>query len=219
MGPLSPTLPTSPLIREDRNCCICKHIRASWLILILPQNLCISTVTELAEGDSSRKIVEIICKTSWVKSEKHNHLGRIEKVLKVHNTQRTLSRFEEYRESVKKRASKLPKKHLRCLADGNELLRFYGTTLSCSLVSFLCFSPDCCVCRIIRNGCTAREEAEAGKGVGIFTVSTSGRAFESVEIEGKEEGMVRKVLMVCRLIAGRVHRPLENVRDGGAGWV
>ena len=88
-------------------------------------------MTELVEGDSSRKIVEIICRTSWLKSE--NQSGRIERVLKVHNMQRTLARFEEYRETVKIKASKLPKKHPRCLADGNELLRFYGTTVACSL--------------------------------------------------------------------------------------
>ncbi|RVW94775.1 hypothetical protein CK203_029853 [Vitis vinifera] len=64
-------------------------------------------VTELVEGDSSRKIVEIICRTSWLKSE--NHCGRIERVLKVHNMQKTLGRFEEYREMVKTKASKLPR--------------------------------------------------------------------------------------------------------------
>ena len=62
-------------------------------------------VTELVEGDSSRKIVEIICRTSWLKSE--NQCGRIERVLKVHNMQKTLARFEEYRETVKIKASKL----------------------------------------------------------------------------------------------------------------
>ena len=85
-------------------------------------------VTELVEGDSSRKIVEIICRTSLLKSE--SSCVRIDRVFKVHNTQRTLSRFEEYREAVKLKASKLPKKHPRCLADGNELLRFHGATLS-----------------------------------------------------------------------------------------
>ncbi|KAF0927790.1 hypothetical protein E2562_036210 [Oryza meyeriana var. granulata] len=66
--------------------------------------------------------------------------------------------FEEYREAVKLKASKLPKKHPRCLADGNELLRFHGTTLSCTLgdtagSSSLCVSDKCAVCRrIIRHG-------------------------------------------------------------------
>ncbi|KAA8519946.1 hypothetical protein F0562_014144 [Nyssa sinensis] len=88
-------------------------------------------VTELVEGDSSRKIVEIICRTSWSKSD--NDCGTGERILKVHNMQKTLAQFEDYREMVKIKASKLPKKHPRCLADGNELLRFYGTTLECSL--------------------------------------------------------------------------------------
>ncbi|KAL2327958.1 hypothetical protein Fmac_021385 [Flemingia macrophylla] len=169
-------------------------------------------VTELVEGDSSRKIVEIICRTSWLKSE--NQCGRIERVLKVHNMQKTLARFEEYREMVKIKASKLQKKHPRCLADGNELLRFYGTTLACSLglngSSSLCLSEKCCVCRIIRNGFSAKKELKDG--IGVFTTSTSGRAFESIEIIGDEPSL-RKALIVCRVIAGRVHRPLENIQE------
>ncbi|PON55945.1 Zinc finger, C2H2 domain containing protein [Trema orientale] len=169
-------------------------------------------VTELVEGDSSRKIVEIICRTSWLKSE--NHCGRIERVLKVHNMQRTLARFEEYREMVKIKASKLPKKHPRCIADGNELLRFYGTTLACCLglsgSSSLCVSEKCSVCRIIRNGFSAKKELK--EGVGVFTTSTSGRAFESIEII-EEDPSLRKALIVCRVIAGRVHRPLENIQE------
>nr|CAD1829311.1 unnamed protein product [Ananas comosus var. bracteatus] len=140
-------------------------------------------VTELVEGDSSRKIVEIICKTSWLKSE--SNCGRIERVLKVHNTQKTLGRFEEYREMVKIKASKLPKKHPRCLADGNELLRFYGTTISCSLgsngSSSLCSSEKCSICRIIQYGFSIKKETKGDIGV----------------------------------IAGRVHKPLENLQEFG----
>ncbi|CAH1429778.1 unnamed protein product [Lactuca virosa] len=169
-------------------------------------------VTELMEGDSSRKIVEIICRSSWLKSE--NTSGRIEKVLKVHNMQKTLSRFEDYRELVKTKASKLPKKHPRCLADGNELLRFYGTTISCSLGinghSSLCISDKCCVCRIIRNGFSTPKELKGG--IGVFTTSTSVRAFESIEV-CDDSLDTRKALMVCRVIAGRVHRPLENIQE------
>ncbi|XP_044473606.1 uncharacterized protein LOC123201983 [Mangifera indica] len=169
-------------------------------------------VTELVEGDSSRKIVEIICRTSWLKSE--NHCGRIERVLKVHNMQKTLARFEEYREMVKIKASKLPKKHARCIADGNELLRFYGTTVACSLglngCSSLCMSEKCCVCRIIRHGFSVKKELKGG--IGVFTTSTSGRAYESIEIIDRDPS-IRKALMVCRVIAGRVHRPLENIQE------
>ncbi|KAG6577403.1 hypothetical protein SDJN03_24977, partial [Cucurbita argyrosperma subsp. sororia] len=170
-------------------------------------------VTELVEGDSSRKIVEIICRTSWLKSE--NQSGRIERVVKVHNMQRTLARFEEYRETVKMKASKLPKKHPRCIADGNELLRFYGTTVACSLglngSSSLCISEKCCVCRIIRNGFSAKTEMK--EGIGVFTTSTSARAFSSIEMSGQDEAITRKAMIVCRVIAGRVHRPLENIQE------
>ncbi|KAJ0801755.1 putative transcription factor C2H2 family [Helianthus annuus] len=169
-------------------------------------------VTELMEGDSSRKIVEIICRSGWLKPD--NNSGRIEKVLKVHNMQKTLARFEEYRDLVKTKASKLPKKHPRCLADGNELLRFYGTTIACSLgingESSLCISDKCSVCRIIRHGFSTNRELKDG--VGVFTTSTSARAFESIEVS--EDGPdARKALMVCRVIAGRVHRPLENIQE------
>ncbi|KAK9080645.1 hypothetical protein SSX86_000403 [Deinandra increscens subsp. villosa] len=172
-------------------------------------------VSELPEGDSSRKIVEIICRSSWLKPE--NTSSRIEKILKVHNMQKTLARFEEYRELVKAKASKLPKKHARCLADGNELLRFYGATIACSLGinggSSLCVSDKCCVCRIIRNGFSTETELEDGiKGIGVFTSATSVKAFESIQVS-EEDPDTRKSLIVCRVIAGRVHRPLENIQE------
>ncbi|KAJ0983452.1 hypothetical protein J5N97_011707 [Dioscorea zingiberensis] len=170
-------------------------------------------VTELLESDSSRKIVEIICRTSWLKNE--SSCGRIERVLKVHNMQRTLARFEDYREMVKNRASKLPKKHPRCLADGNELLRFYGTTIVCSLgmngSSSLCVSDKCNVCRIIRHGFSTKKEVMKG-GIGVFTTATSGRAFESIDVH-EDHPSVRKALLVCRVIAGRVHKPLDNYQE------
>lgn len=128
--------------------------------------------------------------------------------------QKTLARFEDYRETVKTKASKLPKKHPRCLADGNELLRFYGTTLACSLglngCSSLCVSDKCCVCRIIREGFSTKRELKGG--VGVFTTSTSGRAFECIEMQ-QDDPCIRKALIVCRVIAGRVHRPLDNIQD------
>ncbi|XP_022976500.1 uncharacterized protein LOC111476881 [Cucurbita maxima] len=175
-------------------------------------------VTELEEGDSSRKIVEIICRTNLSKSE--NNSNRIERVFKVHNMQKALAGFEEHREMVKIKASKLSKKHPRCLADGNELLRFYGTTLACTLglngSSTLCISQKCSVCRIIRNGFSAEKDMK--EGVGVFTTSTSGKAFKTIETT--EETSVKKALIICRVIAGRVHRPLENIKDmvGQAGF-
>ncbi|KAG6392292.1 hypothetical protein SASPL_146506 [Salvia splendens] len=154
-------------------------------------------VSELGEGDSSRRIVEIICRA---------RLDKIERILKVHNMQRTLAQFEEYREVVKIRANKLAKKHPRCLADGNELLRFHGATVECSLglkgSSGLCTSEKCRVCQILRDGFVAKKE-------GVFTASTSGRAIEMVE----GDSSLRKALVVCRVVAGRVHRPVESMDE------
>ena len=50
------------------------------------------------------------------------------------------------------------------------------------------------------------------EGVGIFTTSTSGRALDSIETTG-DNPSIRKVLLVCRVIAGRVHKPMENLQD------
>ncbi|KAL2467205.1 zinc finger protein-related [Abeliophyllum distichum] len=170
-------------------------------------------VTELVEGESSRKIVEIICRTSCTKPD--SNCGGIERILKVHNMQKTLAQFEEYRELVKIKASKLPKKHPRCLADGNELLRFYGATVECNLgingSSSLCTLDKCRVCRILRHGFSSKKGLNGGS-VGVFTASTSGRAFESLQVYD-DNPRIRKALVVCRVIAGRVHRPLENVQE------
>lgn len=155
--------------------------------------------------------MEIICRTSITKSDNG---GGIERILKVHNMQKTLAQFEEYRELVKIKASKLSKKHPRCLADGNELLRFHGATVDCSLgmkgSSSLCTSERCRVCRILRYGFSTKKELS--EGIGVFTSSTSGRACEQIK-SSEDDRFSRKALIVCRVIAGRVHRPLENVQE------
>ncbi|CAN8326088.1 unnamed protein product [Cochlearia groenlandica] len=170
-------------------------------------------VSELMEGDSSRKIVEIICRTSSLLKTENQ---RIERILKVHNLQKTLARFEGYRDNVKTRASKLQKKHPRCIADGNELLRFHGTTVACRLglngTTSVCSTEKCAVCRILRNGFSAKREIK--NGIGVFTAATSGKAFDSIVMEGGDVTRTeRKALIVCRVVAGRVHRPVEDVEE------
>ncbi|XP_022720548.1 uncharacterized protein LOC111278231 isoform X2 [Durio zibethinus] len=173
------------------------------------------TVTALSEGDSSKKIVELICQTGF--SESENKFGHIERILKVHNMQRTLAQFEDYREMVKIKANKLSKKHPRCLADGNELLRFYGTTVACSLgtknTSSLCTLEKCGVCQTLRHGFFTKKESNIFRGV--FTSSKSRRAFECIELDegNRINRYLRKALVVCRVIAGRIHKPLENLQE------
>ncbi|KAK4434614.1 hypothetical protein Salat_0624200 [Sesamum alatum] len=155
-------------------------------------------VSELGPEDSSRNIVEIIFKSSWLK--KDNPICKIERILKVHNTRRTIQRFEDYRDAVKIRANTSAKRNARCAADGNELLRFHAATLTCSLgargSSSLCGSvPACGVCTIIRHG------FQGSKISGVRTTASSGRAHDCLGGSG-----TRRAMLVCRVIAGRVKR-------------
>ncbi|KAF9620814.1 hypothetical protein IFM89_014751 [Coptis chinensis] len=157
-------------------------------------------VKELGPEDSGRNIVEIIFKSSWLK--KDNPICKIERILKVHNTQRTIQRFEDCRDAVKARANMNTKKNPRCAADGNELLRFYCTTLTCALgargSSNLCGSiPGCGVCTIIRHGFSSK----AHDCKGVRTTASSGRAHDGLNCT---DG--RRAMLVCRVIAGRVRR-------------
>ncbi|KAI3924632.1 hypothetical protein MKX01_009502 [Papaver californicum] len=159
-------------------------------------------VSELGPEDSSRNIVEIIFQSSWLK--KQAPVCKIERILKVNNTQKTITRFEDYRESIKTKANKLMKKHPRCVADGNELLRFHCTTFVCSIgvngSSNLCNSiPQCNVCSIIKNGFKIEEMT----GGGICTTATSGKAHDNAKITSQKE---KRAMLVCRVIAGRVKR-------------
>ena len=170
-------------------------------------------VTELVDGDTASKVVELIYKVGWPNPEVA--MDRVERVVK------------EYVEEVKARAATLPNKHPRCIADGNELLQFHGTTVSCSLGAggshSVCESGACNVCRIIRHGFSAMRKNNLnradGGGIGVFTTSTSKRALECLQetnaAAGGEAGAggVKHALIVCRAVAGRIRRPLENPQD------
>lgn len=154
----------------------------------------------------------MICQKSWLKSE--NSCRGIERVLEVHNTKKTIALFEEYREKVKSEASKQIKTHPRCLVDGNELLRFYGTTIVCSLgmngSSSLCTLDNCGVCQVLRLGYFTKKEFNGG--LGVFTTSTSKRAFQSIELY-EEDQSLRKALILCRVVAGSVQRLLKGTQE------
>ncbi|PIN12992.1 hypothetical protein CDL12_14393 [Handroanthus impetiginosus] len=169
-------------------------------------------VSELGPDDTSKNIVEIIFQSSWLKKEVP--VCKIDRILKVQNTPKTISKFEEYRETIKAKATKLPKKHPRCLADGNELLRFHCTTLMCSLglngSSNLCNSiPTCSVCSIIKHGFKVTSEVSSK---GILTTATSGKAHDSCRVGLEDHG--KRAMLVCRVIAGRVKKNSDgNLED------
>ncbi|KAJ8749744.1 hypothetical protein K2173_012295 [Erythroxylum novogranatense] len=175
-------------------------------------------VSELLDGDAGKNIVHIIFKTGWSCKEKSPNIHRI---LKIHNSPKILSRFEEYRELVKAKAARngaFGRRDERCIADGNELLRFYCSTFTCDLGlngnSSICSQQYCSVCGIIKSGFSPKLD-------GISTLSTSWRAHLSIPEEIEEEFKfmnVKRAIMVCRVVAGRVGSELEediNKEDGG----
>ncbi|KAL8127086.1 uncharacterized protein LOC141721180 [Apium graveolens] len=171
-------------------------------------------VSELGPEDSGRNIVEIIFKSSWLK--KDNPYCTIERILKVHNTKRTIQRFEDCRDTVKLRATSTTKKNPRCAADGNELLRFHCTTLTCTLgergTSSLCGSlPGCGVCTIIRHGFRGTGFGDGWSGV--HTTASSGRAHDCLGGSG-----MRRAMLVCRVIAGKVRTAAEDDGVAAVGY-
>lgn len=151
-------------------------------------------LTELPEGHPSRNVVEIIFHTSWSPKA---FSGRIEMVFKVQNLPRTVARFEEYREIVKSRADSGDglasdgggEEDARCVADGNEVMRFYclGPTGSSGA-----YDPSRCAWAF-----------SGVKGTAICTFEGSGGAHESAG-----GGRGRRAMLVCRVIAGRVCKQL-----------
>ncbi|KAG8088912.1 hypothetical protein GUJ93_ZPchr0011g28069 [Zizania palustris] len=163
-------------------------------------------VSELGPEDTSRNIVEIIFQSSWLK--KHGPICKIDRILKVHTTDKAIKRFEQYKEFVKeKAASSEAKKNPRCVADGNELLRFHCTTFSCPLglaggtAPCCSTSPQCKLCSIIKDGFRV-----SGNGK-IATMATSGRAHDMAEVSSDGE---ERAMLVCRVVAGRVKKISGN---------
>ncbi|CAN6374281.1 unnamed protein product [Urochloa humidicola] len=166
-------------------------------------------VSELGPDDTSRNIVEIIFQSSWLRKEAP--VCKIDRILKVQNSDMTVKRFEEYKERIKERASgDEGKKNARCVADGNELLRFHCTTFTCSLGTgggtALCpaTAAQCKLCGIIRDGFRVDGDGR------IATMATSGRAHDMAE--GISDGE-KKAMLVCRVVAGRVKKACSDTKS------
>ncbi|CAA3015415.1 uncharacterized protein LOC111368773 [Olea europaea var. sylvestris] len=162
-------------------------------------------LSELPVGYPSRNVVEIIFHTSW---KPKNFSGGIETIFKVQNLARTVTRFEEYRETVKSKASSKSvdavdggsDDHARCIADGNEVMRFH------------CLGPT--------NGGVYDSGGgvwsfHGGKGAAICTFSGSGEAHERAG-----GGRGRRAMLVCRVIAGRIGKQLgfDSLLEGRDGY-
>ncbi|KAE9610542.1 hypothetical protein Lalb_Chr07g0187711 [Lupinus albus] len=178
----------------------------------------IFAVIKLHKEDSSWQIMEKICQTTTTYIDSKINPTQIECVLKVLNHQKAFSSFEECREMVRNNAENLQDKFPRCLADGNELLRFHGTTIACSLgmnnssCNLLCTFDRCGLCQILRHGFSTKKQEFEGAGVGVLTTSTSDKAFDSIGSSFKDN--MRRCVIVCRVIAGRIHQnPLQDIQE------
>lgn len=162
------------------------------------------SLTELPAGHPSRNVVEIIFHTSW--GEK-SFSGQVEMVFKVLNPTRTVTRFEEYRETVKSCLSYTDavdgavEDHARCVADGNEVMRFYCLGATPGGGAF-------------EVGCGAWS-LSGGKGAAVCTYSGSGVAHDKAG-----GGRGRRAMLVCRVISGRVCKQLgfDSSLDNRVGY-
>ncbi|KAI3806322.1 hypothetical protein L1987_22221 [Smallanthus sonchifolius] len=161
-------------------------------------------VSELFNDDPGKNIVRIIFQTGWPGSGKNPMIYR---VMKIHNCPKILTRFEEYREIVKSKAARytgVRRRDERCIADGNEQLRFYCATFLCDLGqngnSSICSHQYCSVCGIIRVGFSSKMD-----GISTFSTSWKGHVALPEDIEEEFRFMhVKRAMLVCRVIAGRV---------------
>ncbi|KAF5755307.1 hypothetical protein HanRHA438_Chr17g0811281 [Helianthus annuus] len=172
-----------------------------------PPESYIPALTDLPVGHPSRNVVEIIFHTSWSPKV---FSGRIEMVFKVQNSGRVVTRFEEYRELVKSGSGSMGNSgsgqpgsgddHARCVADGNEVMRFQ------------------CLGSTAGSGYETDDSGswsfQWGKGAALCTFSGSGAAHESAG-----GGRGRKAMLVCRVIAGRVRKHgFESGYGGRVGY-
>ncbi|KAG0474898.1 hypothetical protein HPP92_014584 [Vanilla planifolia] len=144
-----------------------------------PPSVQLPTLADLPKGHSSRRVIEIIFETTW-SPRGAPFLGEIEMLFRVHHPPRAVARFEEYRAAVRSRSNEP-----RCAADGNEMMRFHASSSSAASAGGI-FDAGVARCAV-------------GKLEGVRTFAGSGGAHESAK-----GGSVRRAMLVCRVIAGRI---------------
>ncbi|XP_057765510.1 uncharacterized protein LOC130986209 [Salvia miltiorrhiza] len=148
---------------------------------------------ELGKGEASRNVIEMIFRSSSSAKAKPR---KIKRVLKVNNPADVVANFENYRRQVMMSSKQ---QHPRTVVDGNEVLQFYGTTMSCCCsrlrVSRLCSLAGCRVCRLIASGF----DTYYNKIHGIRLSTKSNAMTEEVGAAA-----AHKAVIICRTIAAGV---------------
>ncbi|KAI4307909.1 hypothetical protein L6164_031036 [Bauhinia variegata] len=167
---------------------------------------------ELGMGDPSRKIVELIFHKSWMNTLKP--FSKIRTVFKVSNSAEVLERFERYREKMKQKAGEQFPKHPRSSVDGNELLRFYSTTMRCcqeksvKKAQDLCKGPFCCVCQIIQFNFN-KEYIKGSE----FQLNKSSKELSDNTIAPTREKSVKRAVIIFRIIAGTAVHEVDGEKQ------
>uniref|UniRef100_A0A0D9VS92 C2H2-type domain-containing protein n=1 Tax=Leersia perrieri TaxID=77586 RepID=A0A0D9VS92_9ORYZ len=236
LSPLSPrslsvtpvaTVPSSPRSKQvprqssSRSfavfpCKVCGEVMSKPQQLELHQAMKHS-LSELSTLDSSMNIIRMIFLAGWNPSTPAGEPPSVRRILRIHHNPRALARFEEYRDLVRARAARgrcASAAEERCVADGNERLRFYCSTMLCALggAGGVCGSPYCCTCSILRHG-FAGKQADVD---GIATYSSGRAAHASLPDDVEREFaflQVRRTMLVCRVVAGRVGRGAADDKD------
>uniref|UniRef100_A0A0A9ETP2 C2H2-type domain-containing protein n=1 Tax=Arundo donax TaxID=35708 RepID=A0A0A9ETP2_ARUDO len=197
-------------------CKVCGEVLSRPQQLELHQSMKHS-LSELSHLDSSMNIIRMIFLAGWKPATSGaGEPPAVRRILRIHHNPRALARFEEYRDLVRARAARrcaggAPGEGAvveeRCIADGNERLRFHCSTMLCSLgaAGGVCGSPYCCVCSTLRHG-FAGKQADVD---GIATYASAWAAHASLPEDVEREFaflQVRRAMLVCRVVAGRVGR-------------
>ncbi|OMO72565.1 hypothetical protein CCACVL1_17709 [Corchorus capsularis] len=162
-------------------------------------------VSKISEEEPSFGVVQTIFKSGW----DNKLIGlKIEKVLKINHGVDVLNKFEEYREIVKSKSTNInvSSNMERLAVDGNELLRFHGAIVTCSLgneeFSNICHRECCGICRMVSSSLLSEGEES------LSLSKNSKQADKKVvtKFVVNKIGTARKAVVICRVIAGRVAR-------------
>eukprot|EP00897_Mesotaenium_endlicherianum_P005048 jgi/Mesen1/4571/ME000232S03818 len=141
--------------------------------------------------------------------------GRIQSIFRVPIKASAEERFERYRRKVKDKASRTHGDAL-CLKDGNERMRYHGTTLACSLgiasSSTLCNLGTCHLCNILKGGFKLKKAAGFLRfGRGIYCTATSSKAHGYSLVSEQTSSPHLRAVLVCKVIAGRTHKFYDDM--------
>ncbi|XP_037411759.1 uncharacterized protein LOC119275077 [Triticum dicoccoides] len=153
-----------------------------------PASSAFLTMAELPAGHSSRQVVELIFSSGWDLAGAAAAAPEVEAMFRVHSGARAVARFEEARAAARAHGAAA-----RCGADGNEMMRFQCRPAAGAGVGGV-FGAGVATCQLGPSGSAVRTFACSG--------TAHARAAPS-------PGAVRRAMLVCRVIAGRV-RPAQG---------